>query len=108
MKWRLALCATAVFGYVGIAAADTTDSTWQTKVVLAKQGAHCIDDPQCFNRYHPAIPQIARAKPGDMIVFHTRDPLDADLSLESNVDDMGDLVLNLVQPMSVPVLIEGE
>ncbi len=66
MKLRLALSATAVIGYVGTAAADTTDSKWQNQVVLAKQGAHCIDDPKCFNRYHPDIPQIARAKPGDI------------------------------------------
>ncbi len=38
------------------ARADTTDVTWQNRVTVAKQGAHCADDPHCFNRYHPAIP----------------------------------------------------
>ena len=68
MKLRLALCAVALFGYVGAAAADTTDSKWQSRVVIAKQGVHCVDDPNCFNRYHPDIPAVSRAKPGDMIV----------------------------------------
>ncbi len=107
MKTLLAVCAAAVFGLVGAAAADTTDSKWQTRVVLAKQGAHCVDDANCFNRYHPDIPAVARAKPGDMIVFHTRDALDSDLTLDSNADDLAAVDLNLVHPMTGPVHIEG-
>lgn len=107
MNLRLALCVAALFGYVGTAAADTTDSKWQSKVVIAKQGVHCVDDPNCFNRYHPDIPAVARAKPGDMIVFQTRDALDSDLTLESNSDDVAAIDLNLVHPMTGPVYIEG-
>ena len=40
--------------------ADTTDQKWMTKVVVEKQGDHCADDPNCFNRYHPAIPPVRR------------------------------------------------
>ena len=107
MKLRLALCATALFGFIGTAAADTTDSKWKTNVVVAKQGVHCVDDPNCFNRYHPDIPTVSRAKPGDMIVFQTRDALDSDLTLESNSDDVTAIDLNLVHPMTGPVYIEG-
>lgn len=107
MKLRLVLCAAAFCGLVATATADTTDSTWQNRVVLAKQGAHCVDDPACFNRYHPDIPTVARAKPGDMIVFHTRDALDSDLTLDSNSDDLAAVDLNLVHPMTGPVHIEG-
>jgi formamidase len=89
------------------AAADTTDVQWQDRVVIEKQGAHCVDDPNCFNRYHPAIPAKARARPGDMIVFHTRDALDSDLTLDSNADDLAAVDLNLVHPMTGPVHIEG-
>ncbi len=107
MKLRLALCAVALFGYAGTASADTTDSKWKTEVVIAKQGVHCVDDPNCFNRYHPDIPTVSRAKPGDMIVFQTRDALDSDLTLESNSDDVNAIDLNLVHPMTGPVYIEG-
>ena len=89
------------------ALADTTDVTWQSRVVLDKQGYHCVDDPNCFNRYHPAIPAAARAKPGDVIVLHTRDALDSDLTLDSNADDLAALDLNLVHPMTGPIFIEG-
>ncbi len=92
---------------IGIAHADTSDVKWQNRVVIEKQGAHCVDDPNCFNRYHPAIPPVSRAKPGDMIVYHTRDALDADLTLDSNADDLAAVDLNLVHPMTGPVFIEG-
>ena len=89
------------------AIADTTDVTWQNRVVIEKQGAHCVDDPNCFNRCHPAIPPAARARPGDVIVLHTRDALDSDLTLDSNADDLAAADLNLVHPMTGPVFIEG-
>ena len=89
------------------ALADTTDVTWQSRVVVAKSGAHCADDPHCFNRYHAAIPPVARAKPGDHVVFETRDALDSDLTLGSNADDVAALDLNLVHPLTGPVFIEG-
>ncbi len=87
--------------------ADTTDVTWQTRVVVDKQGAHCVDDPHCFNRYHPTIEPVVRASPGDLIVFETRDALDTDLTLDSRPEDLAALDLNLVHPMTGPVYIEG-
>jgi formamidase len=103
----LAAAAAILGGSILPGAADTTDVQWQTRVVIAKEGAHCVDDPNCFNRYHPAIPPVARANPGDVIVFHTRDALDSDLTLDSNADDLAAVDLNLVHPMTGPVHIEG-
>ena len=97
----------AGIGLAGPAQADTSDVTWQNRVVVAKEGAHCADDPNCFNRYHPNIPSVARASPGDHIVFETRDALDSDLTLESTADDLAAVDLNLVHPMTGPVHIEG-
>ena len=102
-----------VLGLVGLvvlhaaALADTTEVTWQKQILVPKAGAHCADDPNCFNRYHPAIPPAARAKPGDLIVLHARDALDSDLKLDSNADDLAAVDLNLVHPMTGPVHIEG-
>lgn len=89
------------------ASADTTDSTWMKKVELKKTGTHCIDDKNCFNRYHPRIPPAAKADPGDMIIFHTRDALDADFRLDSTADDLSTFDLGLVHPMTGPVYING-
>jgi formamidase len=103
--WLLAAAATVATA--GIARADTTDQKWQETVVVAKTGDHCVDDSNCFNRYHYAIKPAARAKPGQMIVFETRDALDSDLKLDSVPADVTAIDLNLVHPMTGPVHIEG-
>jgi formamidase len=92
---------------MGTALADTSDQRWQSTVVVAKSGAHCKDDPNCFNRYHPAIKPVLRAEAGDYVVFETRDALDSDLRLDSVADDVTAVDLNLVHPMTGPVHIEG-
>ena len=90
-----------------LAVADTTDQKWMTKVELKKTGAHCEDDKNCFNRYHPKIPPAAKANPGDMIIFHTRDALDTGFRLDSTADDLATVDLGLVHPMTGPVYING-
>jgi formamidase len=87
--------------------ADTTDVRWQTQVLVSKTGAHCADDPNCFNRYHPAIPMVARANPGDFITLETRDAVDSDFTLDSVNEDVAAADLNLVHPMTGPVHING-
>ena len=96
------------WGFVTTAAlSDTTAQRWQQKVTVTKAGDHCVDDSNCFNRYHPAIEAVARANPGDLIVFQTRDALDSDLTLDSVADDVTSIDLNLIHPMTGPVHIEG-
>ncbi len=87
--------------------ADTTDVKGAAAVVVKKAGKHCGDDKNCFNRYHPAIKPVARAKPGQDIVFHTRDALDSEFNFQSKPEDVGAVDLNLVHPMTGPVYIEG-
>ncbi len=87
--------------------ADTTDVTWKSQVVVEEAGEFCSDDPNCFNRYHPDIPTVANASPGDVIVFETRDALDSDLTLDPNSDDVAALDLSGVHPLTGPVAIEG-
>jgi formamidase len=97
-----------VFGLLlGNALADTTDVKTQTIVEIKKSGAHCEQDPSCFNRYHPAIKPVARAKPGDLIVVHTRDALDAKLNINSVAKDVTAIDTNLIHPMTGPIYIEG-
>jgi len=89
------------------AVADTTDQKWMTIIELEKQGEHCADDPNCFNRYHPEVPEKATANIGDMIVYHTRDALDAKFALDSIPADLATFDLGLVHPMTGPVHING-
>ena len=102
----IAAIVTSAFG-VGVAVADTTDQNWMNKVELQKTGKHCVDDKNCFNRYHPAIPAAAKADLGDMIILHTRDALDSEFTLGSIPDDLAAVNLGLVHPMTGPVHING-
>ena len=87
--------------------ADTTDVKTQTIVEVTKAGEHCEQDPHCFNRYHPAIQPVAKANPGDLIVVHTRDALDSNLTIDSEPKDVLAIDLNLIHPMTGPIHIEG-
>ncbi|MGF1526825.1 MAG: acetamidase/formamidase family protein [Candidatus Competibacterales bacterium] len=99
----------ALAAAVGAAAAlaDTSEVKTLDRVVIAKQGDHCADDPNCFNRFHPAIPAAVTARPGQHLVFETRDALDSDLGIDSVPEDLAALDLTLVHPMTGPVAIEG-
>ena len=93
--------------YAGAVFADTSAVKGPAPVVVSKSGAHCQDDRHCFNRYHPAIEPAARAKPGETIIFETRDALDSDLHFDAKPEDLAAVDLNLVHPMTGPVFIEG-
>ena len=101
------LAALLAAGVGSVAMADTADVKTQTIVEIKKQGAHCEQDPNCFNRYHPAIKPVARAKPGDLIVVHTRDALDSNLNINSKPKDVTAIDVNLIHPMTGPIYIEG-
>src|SRR5919106_5450905 len=104
---HFAVAAFASASFATAALGDTSEVTWQSRLVVEKSGAHCADDPNCFNRYHPAIPPVARARPGDHIIIETRDAFDSDLNLQSTAEDVTALGLNLVHPMTGPIFIEG-
>jgi len=99
---------------VGIAAvanpalAGSYDAKTLDKVVLKRSGASCAEDPVCINRLHPNNPPVARAKPGQLIVFETRDALDSDFSLATQFPrDLKLIDRNKVHPLVGPVHIEG-
>jgi len=87
--------------------ADTTDVKTQSIITVGKRGAHCVDDPNCMNRYHWAIRPVAKAEAGQLIRFETRDALDSNLTLGSEPKDVLAVDLNLVHPLTGPVHIEG-
>jgi len=107
-RWSIAVLTTVfVLGAGAIARPDTSTVKGPPPVVIAKMGEHCVDDPNCFNRYHPAIPPVATIDPGDMVVFETRDALDSDFDFESTPDDVLAADLTLVHPMTGPVYVNG-
>jgi formamidase len=77
------------------------------RVVLPKTGERCANDVRCHNRWHPAIPAVAAADPGDVVVFGTRDAFDHSLDRRSNAADVVALNLNLVHPLTGPLHVRG-
>ncbi len=87
--------------------ADTTNQKWKNIIEITKKGDHCVNDKNCFNRYHPKIKPVAKADPGDVIIIHTRDALDSEYGLDSIADDVGTISLGNVHPMTGPIYING-
>lgn len=83
----------------------------QEIVEVGGEGASCIEDPDCINRIHPDIPMIATAKPGQTILFRTRDAADILGTVDSQTEVMGERGkewhFGRVHPMTGPVHIEG-
>jgi len=80
----------------------------QQIIEIGDNSKNCLDDPHCINRLHPAIPMIARAKPGSTIVFHARNASDFDLDPNAPADPRtNDKAFGTVHPLTGPVHIEG-
>lgn len=98
----------AVFGSILIAAVGfAATARAGGMITIPKTGARCADDPRCHNRWHPAIPAVATAKPGDTVIFGTRDAFDHGLDRSSTAADVVALNLNLVHPLTGPLYVEG-
>jgi formamidase len=75
-------------------------------VLIRAQGDHCVDDPNCFNRFHPEVPMNTRAKPGQLIVMEVRNA--GDLHLDSTGEwKLLDPPGSTIHPITGPVYIEG-
>ena len=80
----------------------------QPIVEVGGEGRNCNEDPECFNRMHPAIPMAVRAAPGATLVFHARNAGDMALDPEAGPDPRGpDARSGTVHPITGPVHIEG-
>jgi formamidase len=79
------------------------------EVVVGDRSVSCADDPACINRLHPDIPMVARADPGEPIVFHGRDAFDLTLDPDefSSADTMPREGVGIVHALTGPVFING-
>ena len=85
---------------VGDAAAD---------IVVGDRSVSCAEDPACINRLHPDIPMVAKADPGERIVFLGRDAFDLTLDPDkfSSADAMPREGFGIVHALTGPVFING-
>jgi formamidase len=59
------------------------------------------------NRWHEAIEPVVEVDPGDTMVYETRDAFDGQLNRESTAEDVGNLDLSGVHPLTGPVFVKG-
>ena len=68
----------------------------------------CADEPsKGHNRWHPDIPPAIEAEPGEEVVIQTRHALDGEVTPTSQAQDVGNVNLNLVHPLTGPVYVQG-
>jgi formamidase len=104
---RHAIVSVAAIALACAAAVGSAEDRAGKRVVIAKSGERCVDDPRCHNRWHHAIPRVASADPGDIVVFGTRDAFDHSLDRHSTAADVVALNLNLVHPLTGPLHVRG-
>src|SRR3954447_19449537 len=59
------------------------------------------------NRWHPDIAPRISCRPGDEVVLETRDAFDLQFHRGATLDDVANVDLDLVHPLTGPVLVEG-
>jgi formamidase len=101
--WAAALCAAA--------AAPSFAKTVRIPVTRGAGGVPvpCGEDPlrTCHNRWHPDIPEVAEAYPGDTVIFETRDAFDNPFNRTSTPATVAAANLNLIHPLTGPLYVKG-
>ncbi len=88
--------------------AQPTFKEANVKSIEVDLSKRCADEPsKGHNRWHPDIPPAVEADPGEEVVLQTRDALDGQLNPRSTADDLRNVDLNLVHPLTGPVYVRG-
>jgi formamidase len=59
------------------------------------------------NRWHEDIEPVVEVDPRDTVVYETRDAFDGQLDTGSTAEDVGNLDLSVVHPLTGPVFVKG-
>ena len=59
------------------------------------------------NRWHPDIPPILEAAPGEEILLETRDAADGQVKLGMSVADLEQIDAKVAHPLTGPIWIQG-
>jgi formamidase len=80
----------------------------QEHVVNIDPSKPLSEEPETgHNRWHEDIEPVMEVDPGDTVVYETRDAFDGQLNRESTAEDVGNLDLSGVHPLTGPVFVKG-
>jgi formamidase len=79
------------------------------EIAVGDRSVSCAEDPACINRLHPEIPMVAKADPGERIVFLGRDAFDLTLDPDkfSSAKSIPREGVGIVHALTGPVFING-
>ena len=78
------------------------------KTIEMDYSKRCADEPtKGHNRWHSDIPPAVEADSGEEVVMQTRNALDGEITPSSRPDDLRNVNLNLVHPLTGPVYVKG-
>ncbi len=83
--------------------------TASADVTVGDRSVSCAEDPACINRLHPDIPMVAKADPGERIVFLGRDAFDLTLDPDkfSSAKTNPREGIGIVHALTGPVHVNG-
>ena len=68
----------------------------------------CGDEPnKGHNRWHPDIPPALEAAPGEEVALQTRNAIDGEVTPATRPEDLRNVNLGLVHPLTGPVYVQG-
>ena len=80
----------------------------QEHVVSVDPSKPLSEEPETgHNRWHEAIEPVVEVDPGDTMVYETRDAFDGQLNRDSTAEDVENLDLSGVHPLTGPVFVKG-
>ena len=69
---------------------------------------NCAGEPtKGHNRWHPDIPPAIEAEPGEEVVLQTRNAIDGGVTPTSKPEDILNVNLGLIHPLTGPVYVQG-
>ena len=78
------------------------------KIIELDYSKRCGDEPEKgHNRWHPDIPPVVEADPGEEVVMQTRHAFDGQITPTTTADDLLGTDLGLVHPLTGPVFVKG-
>jgi formamidase len=80
----------------------------KTHEIRIDRNRSLLDQPATgHNRWHPKIPPVLEVESGDTVIIETRDALDGQITDDSVSDDIRNLNLKRVHPLTGPVFVAG-